>query len=194
MELLLISKDKLKVTLSALDMEKYELDCETIDYDSTETRRAFWSILDEAKHKTGFDAASDKVFIQVYPSRAGGCEMFVTRVGEKRGCGECTALGEVRCESTLVYRFENTSFAKSALNAVRPDGKAELYIDKKGAAVLVLRSFDSPRSARLAPIMEYGTLVASDEHSAKCRGKVSEQKGALAAIYIREHCKKESVR
>ena len=81
MELILISDKKLKVMLSASDMQKYELDNDTIDYDNTETRRAFWQILDEAKHKTGFDAASEKVFIQVYPSRGGGCEMYVTKLG-----------------------------------------------------------------------------------------------------------------
>lgn len=81
MELLLISENKLKITLSECDMRQYELDCNTIDYDNTETRRAFWSILDEAKHKTGFDAASQRVFIQLYPSKEGGCEMYVTKLG-----------------------------------------------------------------------------------------------------------------
>ena len=52
-----------------------------LDYENTETRRAFWSILDEAKHRTGFDAASEKVFVQVYPSKSGGCEMYVTKLG-----------------------------------------------------------------------------------------------------------------
>ena len=81
MELILISDSKLKIMLSRQDMEHYELCNEEIDYDNTETRRAFWQILDEAKHKTGFDAASEKVFIQLYPSREGGCEMFITKVG-----------------------------------------------------------------------------------------------------------------
>ena len=66
-------------------MKQYSLDCNTIDYDSTETRRAFWSILDEVKHKTGFDAASQKVFVQLYPSKEGGCEMFVTKLGCAHG-------------------------------------------------------------------------------------------------------------
>lgn len=83
MELLLISDSRLKVILSREDMEKYSLSAEMMDYDNTETRRAFWSILDEAKHRTGFDAAADRVFVQVYPSRCGGCEMFVTKLGEK---------------------------------------------------------------------------------------------------------------
>jgi len=82
MEMILISSNKLKIMLDREDMESYSLSCDTIDYDNTETRRAFWNILDDAKHKTGFDAASDRVFIQVYPSKNGGCEMFVTKVRE----------------------------------------------------------------------------------------------------------------
>ena len=64
-------------------MKQYSLDCNTVDYDNTETRKAFWNILDEVKHKTGFDAASHKIFIQLYPSRGGGCEMYVTKLGER---------------------------------------------------------------------------------------------------------------
>lgn len=81
MELILISDSKLKITLTSDDMAQYELDCDTMDYDNTETRKAFWEILDRAKHITGFDAASDRVFIQLYPSRSGGCEMYITKLG-----------------------------------------------------------------------------------------------------------------
>ena len=81
MELIRINENKLKIMLSEGDMKQYALDCASLDYDNTETRRAFWSILDEAKHQTGFDAASQRVFVQLYPSKEGGCEMFVTKLG-----------------------------------------------------------------------------------------------------------------
>ena len=73
MELLRIGESKLKVTLSSEDMERYSLDGDSMDYDNTETRSAVWQILDEAKHKTGFDAGGEKIFVQVYPARGGGC-------------------------------------------------------------------------------------------------------------------------
>lgn len=81
MELIKISDTKLKITLTKDDMIRYELNCDTIDYDNTETRKAFWNILDHAKHVTGFDAASERVFIQLYPDKGGGCEMYVTKLG-----------------------------------------------------------------------------------------------------------------
>ncbi|MBR7185413.1 MAG: adaptor protein MecA [Clostridia bacterium] len=85
MELILISDSKLKIMLTRDDMQQYALNCDTIDYDNTETRRAFWSILDEAKHRTGFDAAAERVFVQLYPSKEGGCEMYVTKLGFDEG-------------------------------------------------------------------------------------------------------------
>ena len=81
MELIRIGDSKLKITLTSDDMTQYDLDCDTMDYDNTETRRAFWDILDHAKHITGFDAAGDRVFVQLYPSKKGGCEMYVTKLG-----------------------------------------------------------------------------------------------------------------
>lgn len=85
MDLILISESKLKVTLSAADMKALSLSCEDLDYDNTSTRRAFWSILDEAKQRTGFDAAQSRVFIQVYPSKSGGCELYITKLSPELG-------------------------------------------------------------------------------------------------------------
>ena len=51
--------------LSADDMQKYALDAD-VNYADSKTRRAFRTILEEAKQKTGFDAESEKIFIQLY--------------------------------------------------------------------------------------------------------------------------------
>ncbi len=80
MELNLIREDKLKVLLTPFDMMKYELTCEKLDYDNTETRKAIWSILDHAKQETGFDAAIGKIRIEVYPEKSGGCAIYITKL------------------------------------------------------------------------------------------------------------------
>lgn len=101
MDLILINDSKLKIILTQADMASYALTCENIDYDNTETRRAFWDILDAAKHKTGFDAASERVYVQVYPSKGGGCEMYVTKL---HLAGEQTAV-TVQNLPSAVFRF-----------------------------------------------------------------------------------------
>jgi len=80
MELILINESKLKIMLSCEDMKEYNLDNENMDYENDETRRAIWKILDEVKNKIGFNASGERIFIQVYSSRIGGCEMIITKL------------------------------------------------------------------------------------------------------------------
>jgi negative regulator of genetic competence, sporulation and motility len=84
LEIVRISEEKLKLTLCKEDLEKYKLKPDELDYDKTETRRVIWQILDEAKKKTGFDAAADRALIEAYPGRRGGCEIYVTMLGDKK--------------------------------------------------------------------------------------------------------------
>lgn len=81
MEWIRISKNKLKIMLSAEDARHYELDCGAADLGDLVTRNAFHEILSDVKSQTDFDASEDKIYIQMYPSKGGGCELFVTRMG-----------------------------------------------------------------------------------------------------------------
>ena len=187
MELLRIGDNKLKVTLSGEDMEHYRLDSESMDYDTTETRSAFWQILDEAKQKTGFDAGGGRIFVQVYSSRAGGCEMYITLVseeGEGRGEAEAprpsegiycfdtlpTLLAVCRMLDTLGYRDESTAYTAD------------------GAYYLVIREarrtgvYGSRPLGEYAFLEEYGTRLSGgvrrsylDEH-----GRCLCDKGAVS--------------
>ena len=114
LELSLMGQDKLRVILTPFDMIKYDLTCDKIDYDNTETRKAVWSILDYAKHETGFDAAAGRIYIQVYPEKNGGCEIYITKLqknelpsaGNMNDTNENTA-AVVPKEVSAVYQFED---------------------------------------------------------------------------------------
>ena len=81
MEWIRISSNKLKIMLTAKDAERYELKCEKAELADAPTRAAFREILTDIKKETDFDATEDKVYIQMYPSKEGGCELFVTKIG-----------------------------------------------------------------------------------------------------------------
>lgn len=80
MEIIMISESKIKVMLTCDDLRSFELEVCELDYANTETKRMFWDILSRAKHSVGFDTDGHRVLVQLYPSRCGGCEMFVTRL------------------------------------------------------------------------------------------------------------------
>lgn len=81
MEFILISDNKIKVMLTEEDLREFEIETEELDYSNTETKRMFWDVLSRAKKLTGFDTDGQRVLVQLYPSRQGGCELFVTKIG-----------------------------------------------------------------------------------------------------------------
>ena len=81
MELILISNSKLKIMLSAEDMKRYNIECDG----ETALRRGFKPVLDMARRDCGFESEGGRLLVQVFPSRGGGCEMFITRVALDSG-------------------------------------------------------------------------------------------------------------
>ena len=55
MELIRISKNKIKIMLDAGDMTAYDLPTEGIDYCENTVREAFRAVLKDAGRKTGMD-------------------------------------------------------------------------------------------------------------------------------------------
>ena len=131
MNIILISDDRLKVVLTDNDLSSYGIRIEDIDYGNTETKRVFWTILDKAKNETGFDAALSRIFIQIYPDARGGCEMYVSRIGDKKSVRrgsdrvQCAVGGtakELGARVEFVYRFCGVDGLISVCKLLRDSG------------------------------------------------------------------------
>ena len=85
MELIVISDNKLKIMLSAPDMERYELETEGMDCTDAHTREVFRHIFSDARERIGFDTEGARLFVQLYTSKEGGCEIFVTKLNLSEG-------------------------------------------------------------------------------------------------------------
>lgn len=178
MELKLINSNKLKVMLTGRELSDYSLSCDTIDYDNTETRRAFWSIFDEAKHKTGFDAAKEKVYIQVYPLRDGGCEIYVTKTDAIfAGSDVKFDVGRDSSERMRVYCFANLDTLSSACRAVYETGfdvqNAAVFCDDYCYYLKLELKTVSGELTQCPVLSEFGCAV-------ECRG---------FDLYSKEYCK-----
>lgn len=182
MELILINSSKLKIMLSLDDMKKYDLDADGIDYDKAATRRAFWSILDDARNQTGFDATSDRLFVQLYPSKAGGCEMYVTKMSVPRlPAARKTEQAVSRDhpfggrEQTDAYGFDTMDAllcVTRRLLALGFEGESSVYRDHAGHLFLILSRYGIG-----APLDEFSFIL---EYG---RAENVEQ----LRLYIREH-------
>lgn len=167
MEFIRIGSDRLKICVAPRDMEKYGLDISGLDYDTTASRRVLWSILDDARAETGFDAASGKICVQAYPSSDGGCELFVTILSSARQ--NCVELKPVRRAAESAYGFseiDGLTAACSALAVSGYEGCSSAYLCEYGKQRYFLFVY-----GETGFLCEYGLKIASD----------------VAAAYILEH-------
>ena len=82
MEYVMINESKLKVMLEDSDLEARNLEAEALDYADPDAKKLFGDILCYAKDTFGFDTSGYRVLLQLYPSKDGGCELFITRLGK----------------------------------------------------------------------------------------------------------------
>lgn len=187
MELIKISQTKLKIMLTADDMRRFELDSSKMC--DLSGREAFRNILKEAKDRCGFDTSGDRVFVQYYPEKNGGCEMFVTKLSEalkdKLSSSGADDLPSGRVfHSTLTERYDSGyiiySFAEmkyllmtcKRLKAAEYGGESRAYriIDKRRYYLVLTGEayFASENNGiKCAPsfyyvILEHGELICSD--------------------------------
>lgn len=204
MELIVISDKKLKIILDdgelasrgiALD----ELECEDeryadekretnekhgIDEKRSIAKAALRGILDEARDKTGFDASHAKVYIQLYPSRGGGCEIYVTKLSEcaddypvkpasHKRAGHILPPEEHRGPGEVCYAFESLD---NLCGACKRLAVSEADLGSTGVKSSVLRD-------------EYGRylLVISEEARASCEETpvISENAPAIPEYFRR---------
>lgn len=172
MNIILISDDRLKVILTDADLNNYGIRVEDMDYDNIETKRVFRTILDKAKNETGFDASHSRIFIQIYPDIRGGCEMYVSRIGEKSsscrsGRGRVSyGEGGKEKSSEHIYRFEAMEDLLRACRLLREVGfsvTSSAYAEREngdGACYLmaVLTVESEARASYL--LSEYGERCA----------------------------------
>ena len=158
MEIIMISSSKLKVMLGADDLRQFELNADQLDYSNTDTKRMFWDVLSKAKHQTGFDTDGQRVLVQLYPSKEGGCEMFVTKIGilcssdsfecrENKGDDKCHEIiyKNKKNSSFSVFSFESTEDMISVCRRLRLIGyigESSAYFDEKGKAYLFLSDIE----------------------------------------------------
>ncbi len=190
MELHLIGEEKLKVLLTPFDMMKYNLTCEKLDYENTETRKAIWNILDHAKHETGFDAAKGRICIEVFPEKNGGCAIYITKLrqselSEKEGI-ELTDAKHAK-ELSAIWGFEEAESLFRVCRFLSHKGyslpsRAFFETTQKGRSRYFLELFESgvPLCGKKAKYLKENLFIG--EFGSRMEGDIS-------LSYLYEHCR-----
>ncbi len=161
MELYSTNENEIRIHLSEKDLAQLEITVEEMDYENSKTRHVLWELFDRAKEETGFDAVSEKLYIQVFPKSDGGCDVIVSKMGEIR-----------RKKQVLVFAgLENFS---EAVRLLEPDGSMDFYKEKKENLFYI----NLPEEGLLPALLEYGEKAKNKSAlfwKTRCRPILPEQ-------------------
>ena len=80
MEILRISKHAIRISLSTDEAKEYNISNEASLSDEN-IRFAFTKLLDKAQSEVDFSYSGRKIFTEIFPSKDGGCEIFISCIG-----------------------------------------------------------------------------------------------------------------
>ncbi len=176
MELIVIDEKKIKLTLTAEEMTAYHLTGE--DARSYETLRG---VLRDAREKCGCRGMNGRVCIEMYPSKKGGCELFVTKLAERERENRTDMkpaneglLAEYRkyvFRGRVIYVFDAMAHLLTACRGLAHasyDGVSVAYHDECARKFYLILDRESP--------------VAGEHMGSLCPGS--------AYYYIAEHCRR----
>ena len=193
MELIRISDSKLKIMLTPMDMRQFELNTDNFYDDSEKMHRSFRRLFEEVKRQSGFEADDHRISVQYFPSREGGCEMFISNLSgdrEKSPCAltpaqEMQPMARTRgsfCRS-FAYRFEGLEELLSVCRRLLPMdyiSASSAWRDDGGRYYLFLSTFAASPFAtpeELYFVVEYGSL----ENASQLRLYLSEHGMVICA-------------
>ena len=159
MELIRISADKLKISLTKAELDAYEMNVEDMDCGKTESKKAFRQIFVEAKEQTGFETDKENVFVQIFRAKNGGCEIFVSKIKKAK---------KESAPKYTIYKIESISDAinlSKELTLAGYNGKSSIYKGEQSFWIMLEKINDTIS----ALVCEYGakrdiSTLYIDEH------------------------------
>lgn len=199
LDFLKINENKLKITLSAEDLSGWGLDAEDLDCADLRSRSLLRKLLRQAEREVGFLTERFRTLVQLYVSKDGGCELFVSRLAPKDSDSEEELFSVAKdpsapSEDTLsVFLFDTLDWLLAVCRRLRQmgyRGQSRAYRGAEGKYYLILEDVDSFGMScpnKYAFIYEFGSAESAHavgqmlrEHGQLlCNERAVEQLGVL---------------
>ena len=181
MELIAVNENKLKIILTPQDLEEFSIDADSLDYSRSETRLLLKCLLLRAKNEVGFISEGCRLLVQLYPSKQGGGEIYITKLGELCTCDDIDLYDSFEDEV-----FEYSSLSSTDTSCGMPDtlirfDRAEAMIGY--AKRLISAGYPAPSEAYFAKERSGSAFYLSVCGNAECASPSSLSPSELAGEY-----------
>lgn len=165
-----------KIVLSRLDMESFQLTYEEMDYKSPDTKRVLLKLIDEIKKEVDIDLTKGKLFIEAFPYVDGGCILYVNILSLAEQ--ESPKKYKTSFDTPLIYTFDDLD----SLSAV-----AE-RLNSRYSHVILKNSLYLMEGKYYLSIYTYFKLDSQISHLLNEYGHFF-GKGAVSSAFVKEHAK-----
>lgn len=168
MEIIKLGSDSYKISLSAEEAKKY--DFALTDESKRESALTLQNLIDTVKKKEQIDMGENKICAQIYLSKDGGCEVFISKAQIPKQIAK-----DKRAGSQSLYRFDTLDSLLSVcarLEAVNRETHCCIYHSEETGAYYLLINGIYTKELKYAFLCEFGTRIKNN-----------------AISYISEHCK-----
>jgi len=98
-----IDNQTVKIILSTSDMKDFKISYDEMDYNNPVARKAIISLLKLASEQTSINLSQNKIFIEAFPVKGGGCVLYINLLGEVG----TNSIKQEDFEAPLIFMIEN---------------------------------------------------------------------------------------
>lgn len=166
MEIMKITDTSIKISLCATEAQEYNLNEES-QLDTKEVKKSFAKLLSKAKKEVGFRYAGENIVAEIFSSKDGGYEIFVSYLNleEKMYREKANSEKILRQGQSVIYSFdelENLLLVISRLSKLELGVKSSLYLDQDNKKYYLILDGVSKKDIFLGFICEYATPIKSN--------------------------------
>ncbi len=166
MEIVRIGKHTVKVSLNTEEAKEYSA-ASYENLNDVEIKEAFSKLLLKIKEKVDFSYAGRKIFTEIYPSKDGGCEVFISCISleaQKALNREKEQIGEIKKQKTLrsIYDFdilENLLSASYRLNEIHCKNESSVFYDEERKRYILVLEEIYHKDLKYAFLLEYSKHI-----------------------------------
>lgn len=170
----ILNKHIIKITLSFKDMKNYNLTYEKINYNDQKTRQLIVNLLYKIKKTTKVDISKSQMFIEAFPTEENGCILYLNIINQKT----INNTSSPNINRPIIVKFKQIQDFKKMCKTIANRN----YINKipkntllqiNNSPILIIYSYSKQLTKILPIFLEYGNIVGY--------GKLNEK-------IIEEHC------
>lgn len=173
MEFMKIGEKSLKISLNAKESKLYGLD-ENTEISTENMKGAFSKLLIRAKKEVGYSFSGEKVVAEIFNSKNGGCEIFLT-YDEKETEAKSKNNTKRANGSLSIFSLNDIDGVLSVIRGLKIkgyNGKSSLYYDNDQKKYYLFLDEISVKNTRFSFMGEYAQQLRQNSQG-----------------YIKEHCR-----